>query len=47
LGGVERVFYLEDYRRPESKDLLSLASIEVIHHTPSQFTADARPDRPA
>lgn len=35
LGGVERVFFLEDYRRPESKEMLASASIEVVHHVPS------------
>jgi dCMP deaminase len=42
LGGVERVFYLEDYRRPESKQILGAASIEVVNHVPSSDFIRAR-----
>ena len=32
LGGVERVVFIEDYRRQESKEILAMASIEVRKH---------------
>lgn len=35
LGGVERVYYLEDYRRQESKEILASASIDVVQHVPT------------
>ena len=44
LGGVERVIYLEEYRRPESRAILTGASIDVVKHAVAPDATDAPPN---
>lgn len=42
LGGVEQVYYLHDYRRPESRDILARSAIDVACHV---MGSDSTPEQ--